>query len=125
MKKTLLTSFAIFTGKQLCWRFFLIKLQAFRPAILLKRDSNTGVFLCILRIFIFFEKHLRTAAWCKSGTRTPGPGTRDPEPSSKFKSGTQEPLKFKSGTLIIISLHCLTYFVLNKYIHNIEISFHK
>ena len=29
---------------------------------LLKTDSNTGVFLCILRIFIFFEKHLRTAA---------------------------------------------------------------
>ena len=34
-----------FTGKQLCWSLYLIKLQAFRAVILLKRDSNTGVFL--------------------------------------------------------------------------------
>ena len=61
MKKTLLKNFAIFTGKQVCWRLFLIKLQAFSPATVLKRDSNTSVFLCILRIFKFFEKHLRTA----------------------------------------------------------------
>ena len=61
MKKPLLKNFAIFTGKQLCWRLFLIKLQAFSPETLLKRDSNTGVFLCILRILSFFEKHLRTA----------------------------------------------------------------
>ena len=32
------------------------------PANLLKRDSNTGIFLCLLRIFIYFEKHLRMAA---------------------------------------------------------------
>ena len=34
-------------GKHLCWSLFLIKLQALglRPATLLKRDSNTGVFL--------------------------------------------------------------------------------
>ena len=38
------------------------------PATLLKRDSNTGVFLCILRIFIYFEKHLRTAAFDYSFT---------------------------------------------------------
>ena len=31
-----LKSFAIFTGKCLCWRLFLIKLQAFRPATLLR-----------------------------------------------------------------------------------------
>ena len=55
MKKTLLKNFAIFTGKQVCWRLF------FRPAAVLKRDSNTSVFLCILRIFKFSEKHLRTA----------------------------------------------------------------
>ena len=36
-------------------------LLAFRLTTLL-RDSNTGVFLCILQIFIYFEKHLRTAA---------------------------------------------------------------
>ena len=37
--------FAMFTGKHLCWSRFLIMLQAFRPKTLLKRDSNTGVFL--------------------------------------------------------------------------------
>ena len=61
-KKAVLKNFAIFTGKQLWWSLFLIKLQAFRPVSLLKWDSITGVFLCILRIFIYFEKHLRTAA---------------------------------------------------------------
>ena len=42
-------NFAIFTGKHLCWSLFLIK--AFRPVILLKRDSNTGIFLRIIRNF--------------------------------------------------------------------------
>ena len=37
-----LKNFAIFTEKQLCWSLFLIK--TWRPATLLKRDSNTGVF---------------------------------------------------------------------------------
>ena len=43
---------------------FSIKMQAFRPAALLKRDSNTWVFLRILRIFknTYFEEHLWTAA---------------------------------------------------------------
>ena len=54
-KNAVLKNFAIFTGKQLCWILFLIKLQAFSPASLLKRDSNTGVFLCISRIF---QEHL-------------------------------------------------------------------
>ena len=62
IKKAALKNFAIFTGKQLCWSLFLIKLQAFRLATLLKRDSNTGVFLCILRSFIYLEKYLQTAA---------------------------------------------------------------
>ena len=35
--------FAIFTGKHLCSDLFLIKLQAFRPVTILKRNSNTGV----------------------------------------------------------------------------------
>ena len=65
-----LKNFAIFTGKQLCWSLFLIKLRPWRPATLLKRDSNTGVFLWILRPF---QKHffyrtplqlaLRVAQW--------------------------------------------------------------
>ena len=63
-----------------------------------------------------------------------GPGPRDPPQSLKvgpgtplkFKSGTPgPPSKFKSGTLIIIFLHCLTYFVLDKYMYNMEIIFHE
>ena len=38
-----------------CWIPFLIKMLTFRPAALLKRDSNVCVFLCILQIFIYFE----------------------------------------------------------------------
>ena len=37
-------------------------MQALRPATFLKKDSNRGVFLCILAIFIYFEKHLQMAA---------------------------------------------------------------
>ena len=37
-----LKNFANFIGKHQCWSIFLIKLQAWRPATLLKRDSNTG-----------------------------------------------------------------------------------
>ena len=36
-------NFAIFTEKHLFWGLFLIKLQVFRPATFLKRDSNTSV----------------------------------------------------------------------------------
>ena len=46
-KQVFLKYFAIFAAKHLCWSLFLIKLQAWRP--LLKRDSNTNVFLWILQ----------------------------------------------------------------------------
>ena len=39
-KKAVHKNFAIFAEKQLCWSFFLIKLQTW-PATLLKRNSNT------------------------------------------------------------------------------------
>ena len=48
-KKAVLKYFAIFTGKHLRWSLFLIKLQTLRLAALLKRDSNIGVFLRVLR----------------------------------------------------------------------------
>ena len=51
VKKGVLKTFAIFTGKHLCWSLFLIKLQPWRPATLLKRDSNTDVFVWIVRDF--------------------------------------------------------------------------
>ena len=48
-KKAVFKDFARFAGKQLCWSLFLIELQALSSATLLKRDSNTGVFLRILQ----------------------------------------------------------------------------
>ena len=51
-KKAVLKNFSIFTGKYLCSVLFLIKLRTFRSATLLKRDSNTSVFLWILRNFL-------------------------------------------------------------------------
>ena len=48
-KKAVLKNFAIFTRKHLCWSFFLIKLQAFRPDS--KRHSNKDVFLWIFQNF--------------------------------------------------------------------------
>ena len=64
IKKAARKNFAIFTGKTCVRACFLVKLQAFRPATLLKRDSNTGVFLRILRNSknTNCEEHLRTAA---------------------------------------------------------------
>ena len=45
VKKAAPNNFGIFTKKYRCWTLFL------RPATLLKRNSNTGVFLWILRSF--------------------------------------------------------------------------
>ena len=42
--ETYLKRFATFTEKNLCWSLFLIKLQAFRLAALLKRAYNTSCF---------------------------------------------------------------------------------
>ena len=42
-KKGVLKNFANFTGKHLSWSLFLITFQVFRPATLLKIDSNTNV----------------------------------------------------------------------------------
>ena len=43
-KKSVLKNFAKFTGKRLYWSLLLIKLKAFNPAYLFKRDSSSGVF---------------------------------------------------------------------------------
>ena len=51
-----------------------------------------------------------------------GPGPRD---LGTLGQGPGTPLKFKSGTLIIIFLHCLTYFVLDKHMYNMEIICHQ
>ena len=60
-KKAVRKNFTMFMRKHLCWSVFSIKLQAFRPITLLKRESNTGYFLWILQNF---QEHLfwRTSA---------------------------------------------------------------
>ena len=44
-KIDVLKNFEIFKGKHLCWSLFSIYLLTWGRAALLKRDSNTGVFL--------------------------------------------------------------------------------
>ena len=43
-KKDALKDFANFTEKHLCWSLFLIKLHAWRPEVLLERNSNIAKF---------------------------------------------------------------------------------
>ena len=52
-----LQKFAVFTGKQLCWSVFLIKLQAFRSAILKKRLQHRCFPVHIANVY------LRTYIW--------------------------------------------------------------
>ena len=63
-KKGVLETLANFTRKHLHWNLFLIKLQVFRPATLLKRNSNTGIFLRNFEICknTYFEEYPRTTA---------------------------------------------------------------
>ena len=62
--KKLFKNLAVFTEKHLYRSLFLIKLQAFRAATLLKRDFNKGASLWILQKFknTYFKEHLQTAA---------------------------------------------------------------
>ena len=72
-KKNVLKNFAIFAGKHLSWDLFLIKLQDFRPAALLK-GNLTQVFSCkYCKIFksTYFQEHLRTGAFKASVNNFP------------------------------------------------------
>ena len=68
LKKGVLENFAISTGKYLCCSHFLVMLQTFRPTTFIRRDSNIGIFLWVLRNFCeyfkntHFEKILQTAS---------------------------------------------------------------
>ena len=55
-----------YSQENICVGLFLIKLQALRPATLLKTGSSTGVFLWILRIFMnsFFYEHFQWLPLC-------------------------------------------------------------
>ena len=64
-KTGVLKNLGKFIGKHLCWCLFLKMLQALRAAILLKRDSNTGVILRLLLNFLntFFYRIPAAAAF--------------------------------------------------------------
>ena len=66
VKKGVFKTFANFTGKHLCWSFFLITLLVFRPATFLKRYRSSHQKYSIKRaVFknfaIFTGKHLRSS----------------------------------------------------------------
>ena len=79
-KKVVLRNFAIFTGKQVCWSLFLIRLQPFGPATLLERHSKYRCFpVYVAKCFRkpILKKHLRTAATNTGlGSWVPGPNFR-------------------------------------------------
>ena len=63
-KKAVFNNFAKFTGKHLCWNFFLINLQAFRLATLLKKKLQRRYFpvnFAKLLKNIYFEEYLKMA----------------------------------------------------------------
>ena len=52
---------ANFTGKDLCWSLFLLRLEAWRNGTLLRRDSEKGVFLCNRGVFLWKLKKIKNA----------------------------------------------------------------
>ena len=52
---------AYFTGKHMCWSLFLINLQGFSRATLLRRDSKTGVSL--VKFAKFLRKPILKNTW--------------------------------------------------------------
>ena len=64
VKKGVPKHLANFTVKHLCKSLFFIKMQAFSPATLIGRHSNTVFFCEICEIFknSYFEAHLPTTA---------------------------------------------------------------
>ena len=63
-KKTVFKNVAIFKGKHLFWSLFLINLQDFRAATLLKKTPAQSFYCDYCEIFktIYFEDYMRTAA---------------------------------------------------------------
>ena len=103
----------------------VIKATLNSPLFLYDMEKLPKTMWCVARFgTICTIRNTQHGAKVEPWPRDPEP--RDQGPPSKFKSGTpRPPSKFKSGTVIIIFLHCLTYFVPNKYIYNMEIIFHE
>ena len=65
-KEAVLKNFSIFTGKHLCWSLFLLKLQAWRLATLLKRHSK--VFFCEY-CKVFKRSYFEEYQWATASNR--------------------------------------------------------
>ena len=65
VKKIVFENFARFTGKHLCWGLLLIKLQAWKPATLLKKNPARvpSCEYCKICKNNYFDEHLRTAVY--------------------------------------------------------------
>ena len=61
VKEGVFKNFASFLGQHLYWSLLLIKLQSFRPATLLKTDSNKGASFEFFKS-TYFEELLQTTA---------------------------------------------------------------
>ena len=57
-KKAVLKNFAIFSGEQLCWSLFLVRLQAEKRL----QHRCFPMYIAKFLNYIYFQKHLRTAA---------------------------------------------------------------
>ena len=59
-KIMILKNFANFTGKHECWSFFITKLQALKPATLLKTESRYfSMIFATSKEHLSFTEHLR------------------------------------------------------------------
>ena len=110
---------ANFIGKHLCWSLFLIKLQAGRPATLLKRDSNTGFFLWNLPNFLenliwrntFFMQNTSNGCFWKFHHRCSTNFCRSSHSQMFFKRGALKNFAILTGKhqcwrLFLINLYC-------------------
>ena len=63
-EKAVLKNFAIFTGKHVRWSLFLIELQFWGPAIVLKETTEKVFFCAYCEIFknTYFQEKLQTTA---------------------------------------------------------------
>ena len=65
-RKGALKNFTKFTGKYLYWSLFLLKLQVWRLATLLKKENPTHAFSCEFSVSFkrsFFTEHLDDCFW--------------------------------------------------------------
>ena len=91
--------FSIFLTFSYFWAFTLVSIKKIVSFTFLRYFNLKVEYKGVLSIFLFslvWSRCIPYLTWCKSRTRTPGPGTR--EPPQNLKVGPGIPLKFKSGT---------------------------